>query len=387
MSLRSKYSDLIFGRVEQFGSNQLPTEADVIKEVLFHVRDKEYTTQSNRQIFKQTAQHVKEIWTKTGIQILADYSIQRKVQKIYDGYYAVFAAKHRPEIFEQSGKSLRARTEKTLFDISSCKCETECHCPYNLKVSLRERDFLFDQRNCRKMFIGSIDLNATRRANINSRRKQQDNGSSPMKKKKKETTETVSLVSSRAVTPALPSVTTKYKKLNNVAREIQRCGVSLSNAATLFNALFKDLNLANENNLVDRNQMQRNVARFNAYVVGEHLQNVRNAINDADCCALYFDDKKDNTKTMIINDETSKLHPRTQSEEHYTMIFQPHNLYYAHITPTSSKAEPIAESIIRKLEDDQIDLNKIKFLGCDGTNVNTGEFGGKFIASPKFHWL
>lgn len=382
MSLRSKNKDLIFEYVKPFANNQFPTDADVAKEVLYHLRSKENTNVSNQDGFKETAQHVKDIWTKTGIPIIADTSIERKVSRIYDEYAKILKKKGRPHIFNTTAKSFRDKSQTSLFDISSCKCEAKCNCPYELKVPLDERDFLHDQRNNRNMFIGSIDLRATQRANINNKRSQLNRGNgSPVRKKRAtndyaicEKNTTPARAASRTV--SLAPITTKRKQLNNVAREIQRCGVSLRNAATLFNALFKDLGLANEQNLMDKSQIKRNVKRFNEYVTNEHTQNIRKAVNDSVCCGLYFDGKKDNTKSLMINNETSNMHPRTHSEEHYSMVFQPHNLYYTHIAPTDSTAKEIAEEIIATLGDDRIDVMKIKFLGCDGTNVNTGEHGG-----------
>lgn len=231
------------------------------------------------------------------------------------------------------------------------------------------------------MFLGSFDARATRNAKMQVKRNEREK-KGPSITKKKATTAVDSFdshITYRANSHA--SAKTKYKKLTNVSREMIRCGVSLSNAATLFNALLKDLGVANEENLMDRSQLQRNVKNFRKYIVSEHNDNVRKAINETVCCGLYFDGKKDKTKTFIVNNDTSKLHPRTRNEEHYTMVFQPHNLYYAHITPLNAQAKPIAESIIKKLKDDQIDVNKIKFIGCDGTNTNTGGDGGKFNSS------
>lgn len=62
------------------------------------------------------------------------------------------------------------------------------------------------------------------------------------------------------------------------------------------------------------------------------------------------------------------------------------NLYYTHITPSYSKAEPIAKYIFKKSKDDQIDINKINFVGCDGTNTNTSLIFGKFNIHYNIHF-
>lgn len=380
MSTRNKYVDLIFGVSKTFELNQFPTNSDVLKNILFLTRDKSLIINKSYQpIFNQTAQRVNDVWIKTGIPIISNKSIERKVARLYSEYQMVIKFKSRPHEFQKKATQFREAMEKTLFNIASCQCESQCKCPYGSKVPLKERQFLSDQKSTRLLFLTSVDKRSTTNAEIQMKRNAREKKSSTVQKKKPATND---VDFNENITPnranSCPSVNTKYKKLKNVSREMIRCGVSLSNAATLFNALLKDLGLANEQNLIDRNQLQRNKSNFRKYIANEHNDNIRKAINDSDCCGIYFDGKKDNTKTFVINPETSKPHPRTSNEEHYTMVLQPHNLYYAHVAPTSSQAKPIADSIVKRLKDDRIDVNKIKFVGSDGTNTNTGESGGKF---------
>lgn len=70
---------------------------------------------------------------------------------------------------------------------------------------------------------------------------------------------------------------------------------------------------------------------------------------------------------------------RQRTEEHYTIVLEPFGKYYAHITPSSGKAEDIAKCIWQKLQHDSIDSEKLLFIGCDGTNVNTGCNNGNFV--------
>lgn len=176
-------------------------------------------------------------------------------------------------------------------------------------------------------------------------------------------------------------VVTKRKNLSNIARESQRCGVSFADTATICNALLNDLGLGTADNMLDKSQIYRNVKTYNRNAVDEQLLNIHKSISELECCGLYFDGKKDKTKTIEINSDTSKQHQRIHLEEHYALLFQPNNQYYTHISPDGSKAEHIADSIMKKLREDKIDLKKIKFLGCDGTNLNTGVNGGMFCLS------
>lgn len=218
MSLRSKYVDSIFGNLKKIEFNQLPTNADVIKNVLFDQRDKKDKRTSNRPIFKQTFQRVKDVWIKTGIPIISDKSIERRCLRLYDEYKAVIKYKSRPHEFKNKAIQFRETMENTLFDISSCQCETQCKCPYGSKVPLQEKDFLSDQRSVRKMFLGSFDARATRNAKIQVKRNGREK-KGPSITKKKVTTAVDSFDSNityRANSYA--SAKTKYKKLTNVYR-------------------------------------------------------------------------------------------------------------------------------------------------------------------------
>ena len=58
-----------------------------------------------------------------------------------------------------------------MFDICICKCKKfiDCHC--KVKVHIRERYFLLDQRTVRKMAIGNADKKGTQLVHNNMNRK------------------------------------------------------------------------------------------------------------------------------------------------------------------------------------------------------------------------
>lgn len=51
-----------------------------------------------------------------------------------------------------------------LFYVASCQCEDlkVCTCDRNIKVPIREQEFLIDQRTIRQMTIGSVDRQVTK---------------------------------------------------------------------------------------------------------------------------------------------------------------------------------------------------------------------------------
>lgn len=373
---RSNFVDEIFGICAEFPMNQLPTSANVIKSILFYKIDSGDQNAPNKQFIQKTVERIKLVWSKTDIQTIESTSIERKVKAIFDKYWKLKYIKHR-HCYASDCENFRLEMA-SLFDISKCKCVDKCVCSYANKIPIKERPFLSDQRNERRMFLGSIDIDATRKSESKERRKQNSKTDSPVPKRKafQQTNDNDSrALRSSSSTTVL--VKTKHIQLTNVARESQRFGISLSGTATVCNALLTDLRIGNAENMFDRSQIQRNVAKFNKQITMTHVQKIQKFVDEATCIGLYFDGKKDKSKTFELNNETQQQHPRVVTEDHYSIVLQPNNVYYSTVVPKSSKAVDIAQSIFDKLKTDDIDVTKIKVGGGDGTNVNTGEHGGE----------
>lgn len=135
--------------------------------------------------------------------------------------------------------------------------------------------------------------------------------------------------------------------------------------------------MLNRSDIIDRNQIHRNVSKFKKNIAQTHIAEIRDVIKTSPCIGLYFDGKKDRTKTHELNERTMRKHPRMKIEDHYSLVLQPNNLYYTNITPRGSKALHIAKSIFEKCVTDGIDITKILFIGGDGTNLNTGWKNGE----------
>lgn len=115
---------------------------------------------------------------------------------------------------------------------------------------------------------------------------------------------------------------------------------------------------------------------------GETLDSPTNAVktfvDNVVCCAISFDGKKDETGALEHNEETNRYHPRVITEDHYTINFHPNSMFYTHVTPEGTKAIHIADALLKKMYEDEINVDKIFFVGSDGTNVNVGHLNGNF---------
>lgn len=62
---------------------------------------------------------------------------------------------------------------------------------------------------------------------------------------------------------------------------------------------------------------------------------------------------------------------RVIKEEHYSLIQEPGNIFLGHVTPNSGSSADFATSIISYLSSNDISLEELVVIGCDGTTVNT----------------
>lgn len=369
---RNKYIDPIFGVCEEFKLTQLPTEADVLKNLLFYQIDgKKYLL--FKTYIKNTITRLKNVWESTTIPIITDRSIERKIRLLSKSYGDL--KKNGKRILESQGQKFFEEKTNILFDIAACKCDNHCHCDYKFKIPSSDKRFIFDQRTKRELVLGAIDKRATKRAErklVHNER----NVVVPKKQKQNENKSSqISLLKRKD--HSAPIINTKRIALSNTAREAQRHGVSLSSVASICNAFMADVGVANADNLIDRSQVQRNIAKLNKNASESHTLNLNKLVDESGCCGIYFDGKKDKTNCLEINEETNAHHPRIINEQHYSILLQPNNVYYTHISPLNCRAVTIASLIFDEMVENQLDLAKIKFIGCDGTVGNTGKDGGR----------
>ena len=58
-------------------------------------------------------------------------------------------------------------------------------------------------------------------------------------------------------------------------------------------------------------------------------------------------------------------------EEHTTLLMEPGGKYIGHFTPAVGTSRSILQGIIKFTEDNEISMESLVAIGCDGTNVNT----------------
>lgn len=154
-------------------------------------------------------------------------------------------------------------------------------------------------------------------------------------------------------------------ELQEVARIADRYGISDRVTAAIATATLIDFGIISGDDrqfVVDRNKIRR------------HRNKLRNLqiqqLDHNDIQGLYFDGRKDSTK--VYTDTTMKK----VKEEHISFVQQPDSLFIGHKSVENSEADTSVAAIESLLNEKSIPKELIKAVGCDGTNVNTGEKGG-----------
>jgi hypothetical protein len=363
--------------------NILPTHADVIRHYLF-IRDFQLkdSKASVKIIVKETTSVIISIWKMASLPILSNERVEKKIADYKEKYSLLlncFNDRIKNDSYKSKIKSFQEEGELQLFDICTCKCSdfNKCRCERSRKVPINERIFLNDQRNSRYMIIGAVDPVRSRLTWQNEERK-----SLALERQSKNAnpsyfSQNSSLLDrldcSNGKSPSTSTLNRSVSKqmrteLPRLAMEADRYHLSDRVTASIATAVLSDLSVVTKEDqsmIIDKNKVRRS-----------REKNRANLKSNSSCLleALYFDGRKDST--LVQNKIDGRYHQFQQIEEHYVLIGEPDSVYIGHITPISGKAESICGSIIEFFQNENISLDNLIAIGCDGTNVNVGVNNG-----------
>lgn len=103
--------------------------------------------------------------------------------------------------------------------------------------------------------------------------------------------------------------------------------------------------------------------------------------------AVFFDGRKDKTKTLLLNSETNRYHQKTIIENHISVTSEPDGQYRFHFTPEPSDrknkpAKMIAIGVHNWMVENGVDKT-VLVLGGDSTNEMSGKSGGSLTWVEK----
>lgn len=354
--------------------SRLPTNSDIISALLSEIS--KFDQPDNKSIIKTLAEQVEEIWNQSTIPIVSSKRIIKRIGELYTKYKGLkkWQGDHSSEIYDSKKKEFKNENDKILFDMCKCKCSGKCSCPYDEKIPLKEKDFIRDQRTERKMFFDKINKNETAKCEKKRLAEEKKLKALPEESKKKAVVPVRKepRVRSSQLTP-LPQ---KKKKLKNVANVLNARNVSYRLGTLICNAYSKDLNSRSESDIISPSFMCAEKQRARKKATEYHTQKLKQFIDSVSVFGLFFDGKKDDTFILVEDDETNHLHQRNSKQDHYTILFQPGDVYYGHITPNGSLAVDAARSICERLMKDDVNIEKLRLIGSDATAFNTGHLSG-----------
>ena len=152
-------SCLLLGNSEDLKTNVLPTKEMVLKYYLYLRATS--GVQKPKGLHYSVTESVLEVWRTSSIPTVSKAQAQKLVNKLLESYSNLKKSYARKEsnAFKVKFKAFKVDISQ-LFDIASCKCINMCcECPKERKVSLKEQEFLTNQRTDKKMIIRSIDNN------------------------------------------------------------------------------------------------------------------------------------------------------------------------------------------------------------------------------------
>ena len=168
--LRAERTDCpVVGKPQPMKNDQLPLVSDILRAYLYANCDPYSTVSAKQPPWKSTREmlcsQVEDIWKRASIPIVSTRRIHQMLDKWKDKFRNILRPyKQRQSEISYNNRLVAFRDEcLKLFDVASCKClAAVCHYPADQKVPERERCFLHDQRNDRKMYIGREDKKVSR---------------------------------------------------------------------------------------------------------------------------------------------------------------------------------------------------------------------------------
>lgn len=163
-------------------------------------------------------------------------------------------------------------------------------------------------------------------------------------------------------------------KLSRFAAACDRHFVSDRAAADIASALLHDyndhsnLNISKHSLIIDRYKVRREREKSR--------KQPNNCFSDNKIWGLSFDGRRDDTLTIIHDQETNTNHRRILRKEHISLIKELGSFFIGFITVTSEDAKTIAENIFNSLNTIQAPIKSLRAIGSDGTVVSTGLSGG-----------
>ena len=156
--IKDNFSTLFPGK--ELSLRQLPTQLNIYMYYRFCLPR---INRKNSKIVIQTKKDVVlriiDIWDKSSIPHLNNNSVYKKVTRLIENIEKLKKRQHQGT-FKTVIDKLKSKLD-SLFDICTCTCVHICICIGYDRIPPSEKEFLKDQRTCRKMYVRTSSTTAT----------------------------------------------------------------------------------------------------------------------------------------------------------------------------------------------------------------------------------
>ena len=439
--IASHLSSLV-GTGREFIPSELPTHRDLLR---YGILCRELAEENRRnytvnELVRDMIPPLLAQWQKANSQfkypvINHEERLFSKVKKLWDD--AVKASLGKGKLVEK--QRFISKLDK-LVDILNCKCpiklctelgcvkegedrckkdaHAECNCEREFKIPQLELAFVRAQRvkegSAGSLHIGGSDIRESRRQMEALKNKEKEktakekaadkrkNQSEEAARREQEACEFMNdggdvLTQDRdrdeefnlvpppeAATTVLPTRKYNTMEIPNTALASMRHHTGLRETAEIATAALIDAGVITEedtNLVIDHNKVKRAQEKLTK----ELERNSDKTLSENGVSCILFDGRIDDTKIMLVCDDSDRQFPGLIKEEHYSVCQEPGGKYLFHFVPDKATAEKkhaevIAEKIVNWLVEKRLDKTLLA-IGGDSTNVNTGSQGG------AMHWV
>lgn len=371
----------LIGYGRDLQSNILPSNGDVLRY---------YLSLEEQNAFQRIVDDVRALWASAGIPMVSRSRTVQVFKRLHYEFRHIrrqYKPRKNTVTMLDKIKRFKAGLPK-LFDISACKCKGSCSCDNQLSV--KQRQFLQDQRSYRSLSFKYLESNENvdriagsstgDNETIDEEVYTADDNDVTVEDcddtdDECSTTDDDDTIKSNNVTGI------KYNTLDlkPVALVADRYGVANPATAAIVSATLQMVGLISDSDMslvVDEHKVKRCREKLRAELSSRESPHM---------IALYFDGRKDKTLYMERGDDRV-YRQRCKKEEHISLVGEPGHNYLGHISLASGTAKNIENGISETVKQPYL------AVGSDGTVTNTGWKGGvirliELRAKAPMQWL
>ncbi|KAK3929311.1 Defensin [Frankliniella fusca] len=382
----------VFGQPKEFTGTTLPTYEDVMCHFLFVRREIMRKQDSLKElpvheVAELVAKNISDIWTKASIKPMPLKSIENKIIRYNKRYIQskFWASRPNSKAFTKKLAEFK-KDSKSLFEVASCRCDSDerCRCLPENRIASRERAFIADQRTSRLMYIGHLDKKVT---DMLKRKQERINKNVEVPQRYHKLNTLVPTLPENEVDDdeqqfeaedpefqaprrTLQPKTKRQGVFKATSKIADRFGLSHAAVAAVTTAVLEDKGLVtpvDKSLVVDKSKIRRDRETVRKETQQEFIS------TNTGILGLYFDGKTDST--VKIEKRGNTYHPTNSAEEHISLVEEPGGKYLGHVASGKS-ALSSSKAILEYCNQNNINLDKLEVVGCDGTVTNTGHLSG-----------